>query len=296
MAETGTVVWSFVVTAIVLGYSIVSLAKIGEDWDKWHCGAPIQVWWVLQVAALVSLRMVHSTASVIELMDDEDDDDEDDSFPMMFPVFSDNPCLVALSAMGLLCSCSLVLCTLLGMGVMTVYILEFDSQHDCWPDDDVNEPIFFTVVLIFSIFWSAVYVAFWVSVFSGRLERPQEPEEIVLRIPLQEVLQDLPTRPTTEDDPWCWQPCCICHEDIFVGTIVRVSRCNHAFHPACIERWFRVGRPPANLTCPQCRDHVSDAVENALATGEWRGPAAPEASGSASPQAREMNSVVIQTR
>ena len=34
MADSGTVVWSLVITAIVIGYAIVSLIKIGQDWEK----------------------------------------------------------------------------------------------------------------------------------------------------------------------------------------------------------------------------------------------------------------------
>jgi hypothetical protein len=48
--------------------------------------------------------------------------------------------------------------------------------------------------------------------------------------------------------------CAICQETLRVGKdIARLLFCNHAFHLACIDNWFREGS-----TCPLCKMSMRD--------------------------------------
>lgn len=48
--------------------------------------------------------------------------------------------------------------------------------------------------------------------------------------------------------------CAICHDDDDGGTFVRLPRCRHAFHEACVMAWL-LGQPD-RVTCPLCRAPV----------------------------------------
>lgn len=50
-------------------------------------------------------------------------------------------------------------------------------------------------------------------------------------------------------------PCCICLEDPTTDTMVRYTRCGHAFCAACFEEWYRrVQR------CPLCNTELAESA------------------------------------
>lgn len=51
--------------------------------------------------------------------------------------------------------------------------------------------------------------------------------------------------------------CAICMEEIAVGESVRLLKCKHLHHRACLEVWLAV-----SPKCPVCSDYIGDLTEN----------------------------------
>jgi hypothetical protein len=49
--------------------------------------------------------------------------------------------------------------------------------------------------------------------------------------------------------------CSICLETIKSGTTIRILKCKHNYHQACLDNWLRI-----NNTCPICRDNISEHI------------------------------------
>ncbi|CAK8540561.1 unnamed protein product [Lathyrus sativus] len=54
--------------------------------------------------------------------------------------------------------------------------------------------------------------------------------------------------------------CAVCLCKIGEGEVLKVLRCEHAFHEDCIDKWISI----KNSTCPLCRESVSEVGAQVL--------------------------------
>jgi len=67
-------------------------------------------------------------------------------------------------------------------------------------------------------------------------------------------LEELKVFPHSELEPSKYTQCLICLDEYEKDDKLRLLKCEHGFHTACIDKWLT----DCNYKCPVCRDESND--------------------------------------